>query len=68
MFADDAPAATFGATGVERITREGRVLNILCSGDSDRVLQEARQFQPASVEVTPVTLKEIFLETVGRED
>jgi hypothetical protein len=48
--------------------RQGRVLSVLSSAGADAVLAEARALNPASVEVVPVTLKEIFLETVARED
>ena len=68
VFAGDAPAATFRSPGVERVTRDGRTLGILCSAGSDSIVAEAQTLAPASLDVTPVTLKEIFLETVVRED
>jgi len=68
VFPGDAPAATFNTPGVERVTRDGRMMSIVCSSNPDRIVAEAQALAPASIDVVPVTLKEIFLETVVRED
>jgi len=68
VFAGDAPEPAFRAPGVERVRREGRVLTVLSSAGAERILAEARALGPVSVDVAPVTLKEIFLETVAAED
>ena len=68
VFDGAAPDATFTAPGVERVQRHGRILSILSSLGADRVLDEARALDPVSVDVVPVTLKEIFLEAVVTED
>lgn len=68
VFDDDAPQAAFRAPGVERVERKGRVLTVLSSAGADLILDEARALHPRSVDVAPVTLKEIFLETVSAED
>jgi ABC-type multidrug transport system ATPase subunit len=68
VFDGDAPDATFRAPGVERVRRKGRVLTVLSSAGAEPILEEARALRPVSVEVLPVTLKEIFLETVTSED
>ena len=67
VFDGDAPETTFRAPGVERVKRQGRVLTVLSSAGSDRIVAEARALHPVSVDVVPVTLKEIFLETVSGE-
>jgi ABC-2 type transport system ATP-binding protein len=67
VFAGDAPDAAFHTVGVERLRRKGRVLTVLASAGAERVVEEARAFNPVSVDVTPVSLKEIFLETVVGE-
>ena len=67
VFAGDAPEATFRSPGVERLRRKGRVLTVLSSAGSDQVIAEAGALNPVSVDVTAVTLKEIFLETVAGE-
>lgn len=68
VFDGDAPEAAFRAPGVERVWRQGRVLTVLSSAGADAVLEEARALRPVSTDVTAVTLKEIFLETVKAED
>ncbi|HEY1336562.1 MAG TPA: DUF4162 domain-containing protein, partial [Bryobacteraceae bacterium] len=68
VFDGDAPEPSLRAPGVERVRRRGRVLTVLSSAGAERILEEARAFGPVSVDVAPVTLKEIFLETVGGED
>ena len=68
VFDGDAPNLAFRAPGVQRVHRKGRVMTILSSMGADVVLDEARPLSPVSVEVAPVTLKEIFLETIQRED
>jgi ABC-2 type transport system ATP-binding protein len=68
VFDNDAPDARFLAPGVERVRRQGRVLTVLSSAGTDRIVDEARALNPSSVEIVPVTLKEIFLETVVGED
>ena len=69
VFDGDAPEPAFRAPGVERVRRKGRVLTVLSSAgaDGDRSTRRARS-NPVSVDVVPVTLKEIFLETVAAED
>jgi len=67
VFDGEAPEAVFRAPGVERVWRRGRVLTVLSSAGAERILDEARALGPVSVDVVPVTLKEIFLETVARE-
>jgi ABC-2 type transport system ATP-binding protein len=64
VFAGDAPEPEFRAPGVLRTRRERRVLTVLCDTGVERILDEARALNPVSVNVVPVTLKEIFLETV----
>ncbi len=68
VFEADAPQMEFRASGVARVRRKGRVLTLLASGAADSILDEARALNPLSVDVVPVTLKEIFLETVSAED
>jgi ABC-2 type transport system ATP-binding protein len=68
VFDGEAPEPAFRAPGVERVERKGRVLMVLSSAGVERILDEARALNPVSVDVVPVTLKEIFLETVTAED
>jgi len=67
VFDANAPQTTFTAPGVERVRREGRVITVLSSAGAQAIVDEARALNPVSVDVAPVTLKEIFLETVAGE-
>ena len=68
VFDGDAPQPALRAPGVERVKRQGRVLTVLSSAGADRIVDEARALNPVSVDVRPLTLKDIFLETVVAED
>jgi ABC-2 type transport system ATP-binding protein len=68
VFDGSAPEAAFRSPGVERVQRNGRVLSVVSSAGAEHVLDEARALGAVSIDVVPVTLKEIFLETVAAED
>jgi ABC-2 type transport system ATP-binding protein len=68
VFDGDAPQPAFRAKSVVRVRRKGRVLLLLASAGGDEILDEVRTLCPVSVNVEPVTLKEMFLETVREED
>jgi ABC-type multidrug transport system ATPase subunit len=68
VFDGDAPDAVFKSRGVVAARKQGRVLSVLSSAGEDGVVAEARALGPKSVDVLSVTLKEIFLETVGVEN
>jgi ABC-type multidrug transport system ATPase subunit len=65
VFDGEAPTAALRAPGVVRVQRNGRVLSVLSSAGADQVIDEMRALRPISVDVVPVTLKEIFLDTVA---
>jgi ABC-2 type transport system ATP-binding protein len=64
VFADAVRTPAQWVEGVEHVRQEGRVLSILASRNVDAILQQARSLPGTVVEQYPVTLKEIFLETV----
>jgi ABC-2 type transport system ATP-binding protein len=68
VFDGEAPQTAFQTQGVIRSERRGRVLTMLCRGSVEAVLSEARGLNPVSVEILPVNLKEMFLETVHGEN
>jgi ABC-2 type transport system ATP-binding protein len=68
VFAGDAPEPAFRAPGIVRVRRERRALTVLAAAGAEQIVAEARALQPVSVDVVPVTLKEIFLETVSAEN
>jgi ABC-2 type transport system ATP-binding protein len=67
VFEMQAPEIAFRAPGTHRVHRQGRVVTVFSTG-GPAVAEEARAFRPASIDVAPVTLKEIFLESVRTED
>jgi ABC-2 type transport system ATP-binding protein len=57
-------ARELAVPGIERIRLSGRQMTILTSRNADEVIRRARDLSATSVEVSPVPLREIFLETV----
>ena len=68
VFEGDAPEFKVHAPGTHRLKRKGRVITILSSNGGTAIIEELRGYRPASIDVSPVTLKDIFLESVRTED
>lgn len=68
VFDEDAPDVTMQLPGVEHVVRKGRVLTVLSSRGAEAIVANARAWNPVSIDVLPVSLKEIFLETVKTEE
>ena len=68
VFDGDAPTAVFRAPGVERVRRSGHVLSVLSSAGAAPVIEEARALGPRAIDTVPVSLKDIFLESVATEE
>ena len=64
VFSTAVRAPEHWVDGVESVRQEGRVLSILASRNVEAIVEQARSLPDAAVERFPVTLKEIFLETV----
>jgi len=54
----------FAIDGVERFEQHGATVSLIVSHNVDAVVDRARQMNASNVDVAPLTLKEIFLETV----
>lgn len=67
VFERDVPRHAIRAYGMDRVRCDGRVMTVMVCGDLERALLEAGTLRPISVDVVPVTLKEIFLESVASE-
>jgi ABC-2 type transport system ATP-binding protein len=67
VFDGNPPERPFRAPGIVRVRRKGRVLSVLSSAGAQAVLDEAQALNPVSIDAFPVTLREIFLETVSEE-
>jgi ABC-2 type transport system ATP-binding protein len=50
--------------GIQRIRSSGHQVSVLTSRNADEVIRRARDLSVVSVEVSPVPLREIFLETI----
>lgn len=57
----------FSFPGVERIRIDGRQVTMLARHDVDAIVALSREMKPLSLDVTPASLREVFLETV-KED
>jgi ABC-2 type transport system ATP-binding protein len=64
VFTFPAPEREFQITGVERIQTRGHQMSVLASMNAEAVVARARDLNAVSVEVAPVGLRDIFLETV----
>jgi ABC-2 type transport system ATP-binding protein len=63
-FNTQPPDAQFRIPGVERVRASGRQLTVLASRNANAVVERAHSLAAVSVEVEPVSLREIFLDTV----
>lgn len=68
VFDGNAPEIKVHAPGTHRVRRQGRVLTVLSTSGGDAVIEELRGYRPAAFDVSPVSLKDIFLESVRTED
>jgi ABC-2 type transport system ATP-binding protein len=68
VFEGDAPSMKLSSPGSHRLRRQGRAVTVLSSAGGEVLLTELRGYRPVTIDVTPVSLKEIFLESVRTED
>jgi ABC-type multidrug transport system ATPase subunit len=54
----------FQLDGIERVYSEGSIVSLIASRNVDAIVERLRAMQASSVDVIPLSLKEIFLETV----
>jgi ABC-2 type transport system ATP-binding protein len=64
VFPSDAVESEFQIPGVERVRTNRCEMSVLTSANAERVIERARILNAVSVEVVPVGLRDIFLETV----
>jgi ABC-2 type transport system ATP-binding protein len=63
---DCAAPAAFSVPGVEHVRTTGRQVDVLVSRNADAVVQEARRAGAISIDVTPVGLRDLFLDLAQR--
>ena len=66
VFDDVAPEPAFRSRGLIRVVRNHRVLSVVVSGGAEDLIDEARSLRPVAIDSEPLTLKEVFLETVAK--
>src|SRR6266436_1244531 len=64
VFPFPPPEREFRITGVERIQTKGHQMSVFASSNAQDVVERAHNLNAVSVEVAPVGLRDIFLETV----
>ena len=64
VFRSDVPIIEFFLPGVKRTRATGRNISLIVSGNAEAVIGHARTLNAVSIDVTPVCLRDIFLETV----
>jgi ABC-2 type transport system ATP-binding protein len=65
-FDTDPPPADFRVPGIEHVRTCGRQIDIVVSRNAAAVVEQARRAAAVSVDVTPMSLRDVFLETVQR--
>jgi ABC-2 type transport system ATP-binding protein len=64
-FATPAPSGEFRMPGIRRVRRADRQLSMVVRGNADAVAAQGRSMNAVSVDVVPITLREIFLDVVA---
>jgi len=64
VFSSPPEPTEFEITGVDNISIRGNQMSIFASGNADAVVARAHDFYATSIEVTPVGLREVFLQKV----
>ena len=64
VFSKPVGTREFDFAGVERVYTEGPVVSVIASRNVDEIVERFRDMQANNIDVAPLSLKEIFLETV----
>ena len=67
IFEQEAPEHALAAAGAARFRRDARSLTVFADRDVETIVDQAYLHNAVSVDVAPVTLKEIFLECARSE-
>lgn len=68
VYNDPLPAGALHLDGVKRVVMDGRVVSVLASHNVTRIADQLRRHsQGRDVDILPMTLKEIVLESLKRE-
>jgi len=64
VFPEPVGERDFNFSGVERIYTEGPLVSLIASRNVDQIVERFRDMRANNIDVAPLSLKEIFLETV----
>lgn len=64
VFPDLPVEREFQLAGVERIRTSGYQMSVFASGNAEAIVARARDFHATSIDVAPVVLRDIYLQTV----
>ena len=68
VFEEEAPEQALAAAGAAQFKRDARSLTVFADRNVEAIIDQAYLHNAVSVDVAPVTLKEIFLECARRGD
>jgi ABC-2 type transport system ATP-binding protein len=63
-FPVDAVGLDFGLTGVKCVRTNGRQVRVFACGNTDEIIERARDYGASSIESSPLRLREVFLSLV----
>ena len=63
-FASPPPGNDFDIRGIQQIVTSGRQMIVMANNNIEAIVERARSLEAVSVDIAPVTLREVFLETV----
>ena len=64
VFETPAQTPEFALDGIKRVTVDGRTVSLFASHNVERIVERAHALHATSIDVLPVSLKEIFLESL----
>lgn len=66
-FSKQQPPEKFRIQGIQQVQTNGRQVILLANRNADAIVELARGMEAVSVDVAPIGLREVFLETVKEE-
>jgi len=67
-FTSDSPPRDFATDGVGSITAQGRQVTVMTTRNADAVIERGYALGAVSVEAVPLTLREVFLDSVKERE
>ncbi len=66
-FTEQQPPERFRIPGIQQVQTSGRQVILTANQNADAIVELARSMEPVSVDVAPIGLREVFLESVKEE-